>query len=217
MRIDKRLHLIMPIYEDDKGESIVAWVHSTPLSEEVVDRYFMVLGQTYNGIFSQGLGIASGPSVALRLLRHIATERNVWHDDPKTGTVGVERGLVEEMRRLTMVDALGKDGKWQQLPLQVALDQGVISPEDRTEVENAIAFFIVASAILPRALRPVMLTPAAELLGAQTSYLSFTEWSSSLRTSIGTGSSGERSPAPASGESEPANATVGGKRRSVPV
>jgi hypothetical protein len=218
MRIDKKLHLIVPIYQGEEGDSpVVAHVHSMPLGEAVVDRYFMVLGQTYSAIFSQGLGLAGGPPHAMRVLRHIATERGVWHDDPKTGAIGVEHGLVEEMRRLTMVAALNKEGRWVDLPLQIAVDQGILSSEDKAEVENAIAFFIAASATLNRAQRPAMVKAAAELWGAQISSSTFTEFLTSLRTSTATGSSGEKSPAPASEKPAPANAMVAGKPASIPV
>jgi len=206
MRIDKRLHLIVPVYADEEGGDVVAYVHSTPIAEEVVDRYFMVLGQTYSTIFSQGLGLAGGPPHAMRVLRHVATERGIWFDDPKTQAIGVERGLVEEMRRLTMVSALGKDGKWEGIPLAVAVDRGVLSAEDKTEVENAIAFFIVASATLGRAQRPGMLRAAAGLWGAQISSSNFTEWMSSLKTSTATANSGEKSPAIANAKPAPATA-----------
>ncbi len=208
MRIDKRLHLVIPVYSDD-GE-IVAYVHSTPLDEEVVDRYFMVLAQTYAAIFSQGIGLAAGPSHALRILKFVATERGVWFDD-SSGKIGVERGLIEEIRRLTMVAALSKEAKWEQLPLQVAIDRGVLNNEDRSEVENAIVFFIVGCATIPRVSRQGLLGAAAELWGAQVTSSPFTEWLSSLKTSIATVSSGARSPAIAKEEPARANATVGGK------
>jgi hypothetical protein len=216
MRIDKRLHLVIPIYADEEGGDIVAHVHSSPISEAVIDRYFMVLGQTYSAIFSQGLGLAGGPPHAMRVLKAIATERGKWHDDSKTGEVGVENGLVEEMRRLTMVEAM-KDGKWVDMPLAVAVAQGVLSPDDKTEVENAIAFFTAASATLGRAQRAGMLRAAAELWGAEISSLSFTEWRSSLKTSTPAGNTGEKPPAPAKDDKPPANAVVAGKPRSVPV
>lgn len=216
MRIDKRLHLIVPIYEDNSDDSpIVAYVHSVPLAEAIVDRYFMVLGQTYNAIFSQGLGFVAGPGHAMRVLRHIAEERGVWHD--KEGTAGVERGLVEEIRRLTNVAALDKDGKWNALPLQVALDQGVISAEDKSEVENAIAFFIATCATLNRAQREGVLRAAGEIWGAQISSLDFTAWLNSLRTSTVTVNSGEKSPVAAKEKPARANAKVDGKPSSIPV
>jgi len=216
MRIDKKLHLVVPIYQDEEGGDIVAHVHSSPISEAIIDRYFMVLGQTYSAIFSQGLGLAGGPPHAMRVLKAIATERGKWHDDPKTGEIGVEHGLVDEMRRLTMVDAF-KDGKWHDMPLEVAVAQGILSAEDRTEVENAIAFFTAASATLGRAQRAGMLRAAAELWGAEISSLSFTEWRSSSRTSTQAGNTGEKPPAPAKDDKPPANAVVAGKPRSVPV
>ncbi len=241
VRIDKRLNLTVPIYSDPedcaacKGagaidgkrcqpcdgtgkqpEHVVAYVHSVPLGEEVVDRYFMLLGRTYNAIFSQGLGFAAGPGHAMRVLRHIAVELGVWGDDPKAQTVGAQRGLVEEIRRLTMVATLTKDG-WRDLPWAVAVDQGAITAQDRAEVENAIAFFIAASATLNRANLQGVLEAAGSIWGAQTSSSSFTELMSSLRTSTGTGSTGAKAPAAASGGSAPANATVGGQPRSVPV
>ncbi len=209
MRINKHLHLVIPIYADDEFGEVVSYVHSTPLLEEVVDRYFMVLGVTYSTIFSQGLGLAGGPPHAMRVLRMVATERGVWHDGPNGP--GVESGLMNEIRRTTMVAAINKDGKWDHLPLPVALDKGVVTPEDRTEVENAIVFFIVAYATLPRAQRGGVTRVAAELWGAQVSSSPFTEWSSSLRTSTATASSGARSPAAVKSEPAPANATVAGK------
>ena len=216
MRIDKRLHLVVPIYEDNSDDSpVVAYVHSVPLAEAIVDKYFMVLGQTYNAIFSQGLGFVAGPGHAMRVLRHIAEERGAWHD--KDGIAGVERGLVEEIRRLTNVAAIDKDGKWNALPLQVALDQGIISKEDKSEVENAIAFFIATCATLNRSQREGVLRAAGEIWGAQISSLDFTGWLNSLRTSTATVNSGERSPVVASEKPEHANARVAGKPRSVPV
>ena len=216
MRIDRKLHLIVPIYQDEEGGEIVAHVHSTPISESVIDHYFMVLGQTYSAIFSQGLGLAGGPPHAMRVLKAIATERGKWHDDPKTGEIGVEHGLVDEMRRLTMVDAF-KDGRWQDMPLDVAVAQGVLSTDDKTEVENAIAFFTAASATLGRAQRAGMLRAAAELWGAEISPLNFTEWRSSSRTSMSAANTGEKPSADVKEALPPANAVGGVKRRSLPV
>jgi hypothetical protein len=216
MRIDRKLNLVVPIYEDNSDDSpVIAYVHSTPLAEVVVDRYFMVLGQTYNAIFSQGLGFAAGPGHAMRVLRHIATERGVW-EDQKDGTTGVARGLVEEIRRLTNVAAIDKEGRWNALPLAVALNQGVISEDDKTEVENAIAFFIASCATLNRAQREGVLKAAGEIWGAQISYLGFTEFLNSLRTSTATGNSGEKSPADADAKPGHATAPTAGKRSSIP-
>lgn len=216
MRIDRRLYLVVPVYEGDEGTNVVAHVHSAPLAEDVVDEHFMILGKTYAAIFSGGFGMAAGPAYAMRILRHVAEEAGVWEDDRESGRTGVRQGLVEEMRRLTNV-AVKRGDDWEPMPLAIAVDAGVIDEEDLREVENAIAFFIVASASLGRSQRPAMLNAAAELWGARISSSNFTEFLNSLKTSTGTGSSGKRPPADAKGAAAPATATGGGKRRSVPV
>jgi hypothetical protein len=215
MKIDRRLNLVVPVYGDD-GKTVVAQVHSTPLSIEVVDRYFLILAQTYSQIFSRGLGIIGGPAVAMRMLREIATTEGQWENQPNATVAGVKSGLVEEMRRLTSVGVKQPDGSWNAVPLSVATSQGALSEEDVSEVENVIAFFTVASAMLPRAVRREMLDSALGLLGAQTSSSNTTEFFASLKTSTATGSSGEKSPAPASAGPGNATATRDGKPASVP-
>lgn len=216
MRIDKRLNLIVPIYDDETGK-LVANVHSTPLSEETVERHFMLLAQTFSQVFSQGLGVASGPAVALRLLRRIADNSGTWID-AKTGEPGDGQILVEEIRRLTTVLVPGEIGQpWQQVPLQTAVERGFIGAEDRAEVENAIVFFIAASATLPRAQRKEMLTQAADLWGARLSSSSATDFAASLKTSTATANTGVKPLAPAiAPPAEAANAVVDGKPVSLP-
>lgn len=235
MKIDKRLNLVVPIYGEDRpvldkdnkpivtdGKPVtfmpvVAYVHSVPLSEEVVDRYFMVIAQTYSAIFTRGLGVAGGPAVAMRLLRQVAKEQGVWADNPAQGVVGVENGLIGEIHRLTNVLVPGgPGGGWQAVPLGVAVDRNFIAAEDRTEVENAIAFFIVASAVLNRSMRRPMLEAASELWGAQITSSTSTELAISLGTSIVTDSSGAKPAAPVSGTPVAANAVVDGKPSSLP-
>jgi hypothetical protein len=232
-RIDRKLNLVVPIYGDEIAKldgagqpvldenkqpvmeaPIVAWVHSTPLSAEIIDRYFMVITQTFSAIFSQGLGVVGGPAAAMRLLRSGAQNSGIWADNEKTG-VGVENGLVAEIRRLTMV-SINEGSGWASVPLQVAQAKGFLTTEDVSEVENAIVFFIVVSATLPRTERKAMVQGAAALWGALVTSLNSTEWTASLTTSTATGSSGGTSPAPASDVHGPASATVDGKPASVP-
>jgi hypothetical protein len=216
LKIDRRLNFVVPVYDDD-GKTIRAYVHSTPLAREVADQYFLILGQTFSQLFNQGLGVAAGPGMALRLLTKIAKDRKVWDDNPDTGERGV-RNLVDEIRRLTMVivPAATAKGGWEPVPLQVAVDRKVVSDEDQAEVENAIVFFIAVSATLNRAPRKEMLSQVAGLWDAQLSSLNSTEFVASLTTSTATESSGEKSPAPASETATAANATVDGKPASVP-
>jgi len=195
MKIDRRLHLVIPIYSDDDEadkRTPIAYVHSTPLSEHVVERYYVALGQTYAAIFSQGFNLYAGPSYAMRILKDVAQKNGTWLDDPARGIAGVENGLVEEMRRTTMVAVLNKETKkWDQLPLSVSVERGYLSLDDKREVENAIVFFTATSATLNRELRRPILEAAAGLWGAQISFLDFTAYMNFLKTSTSAGNTGE--------------------------
>ena len=213
MRIDKRLNLIISIYDDEDEAKLIAHVHSTPLARETVEKNFLLLGQTFAAIYNQGLGKAAGPATSMLLLRQIAQNTGIWEE--KDGSPGSGKLLVDEIKRLTTV-IIQEGGSWQQVPLDVAVARKFLNDDDRSEVENAIVFFIVNYALLPRRERRAMIEGAAELWGAQLSFSTPSDFQTSLKTSKGTASSGEKSPAPAPSARVSANATVDGKPASVP-
>lgn len=233
VKIDKKLNLVVPIYgdpvakKDDKGAPVVeagvpvmyqpvtAYVHSTPIGRETFEKYFLTIAQTFSAIYAQGLGELAGPNVAMLLLERCARNGNEWEDDPRRGLIGVKNGLVEEIRRLTNVLVPGGNG-WEQVPLAVAVANGVIDADDVVEVESAIVFFIVASSMHRRMERRAILESAVGLWGAQISSLGLTEFAASLGTSIATASSGAKPSAPA-GAAPGATAEVDGKPASVAV
>jgi hypothetical protein len=193
VRINRALNLIVPIYSGD-GKDVVAHVHSIPLAEEVVDRYFLILGQTYNAIMSSGLGVGAGPGVAMRMLKMLAVKQGEWESRKavragEEDVIGVKDGLVEEMRRCTNVLA-PVDGRWTTIPLAQAEARGYIDAEDRAEVENAIVFFMSACATLPRDTLRKTMELVSSLWSAQTSSSTPSEFISSLQTSSETGNSG---------------------------
>lgn len=206
VRIDRRLHLVVPIYGD--GDKIVAHAHSTPLSEESIDRWHKVLALTFNEITTGGYGFVAGPRHAMRILRDLGQR-----DDLATSV----REATDEIRRLTNVLAPAGEGQpWQPVPLQVAVDRKFITEEDRREVENAVVFFIVSCATFPRHMLRGMVEESAKIWGAQITSSSATGFLDSLRTSTATASSGEKSPAPAPADSATANAMVDGRPASLP-
>jgi hypothetical protein len=174
MKIDRKLNLVVPV-ERAPGETV--YVHAMPLGREVFERYFLVISKAFAAIYNEGLGFVAGPRVAAMLIRRVAEDLNVW-DGPE----GVEAGLVAEMRRLSNVLAPSPKG-WTQIPLQQAIDQGFIDEADASEVENAIAFFTVASAMHRRAELKDVLEGASKLWGAHVSSLNCTEYTASLPTS----------------------------------
>ena len=103
--------------------------------------------------------------------------------------------LVEEIRRLTLVVVPAeRKGGWQTIPLGVAVERGFLTADDRAEVENAIVFFIVNSAVLPRAQRREMLEEASNLWGARISSSTPSEFAASLPKSTATARSGAKAP-----------------------
>lgn len=214
MKIDRRLHLVVPIY-DDNLETVRAYVHSTPIPRELFETYFMIISQTFSAIFTEGLNVAGGPGCAMVLMKQLALKKRVWEDDVENATIGVKNGLVQEIRRLTNV-IVPADRGWQQVPLHVAVDRGMIDAEDAVEVENAIVFFIVVSAVMKRSQRGDMLASAAGVWDARITSSNSTEFMSSLTTSTGTASSGAKPLADAIVDSGNATATADGKPLSLP-
>jgi len=219
VKIAKNLNFIVPIYGDD-NKKVVAHAHSTPLSEDVVDKYFLILAQTFSQIFSLGLGAGGGPGVAAKLLKSIAIKQETWDDEGDLP--GIEKGLMEEIRRLTSVIALTEKG-WQPLPLQVAVDRDFLSERDKREVENAIVFFIAVSATLGRAQAQDMMETASVLWNARLSLLNSTEYAAFLQKSTAIANSGEKKPSAVASAKisapptpPPTNATVDGRPASLP-
>lgn len=183
MKIDQRLNFVVPLYRDD--DQVYAYVHSAPVSREVFEANYLLISKTFAAIHSEGLGIAGGPRVAALLMRDIAQRMA----GPDGDSASVSGDLTNEIRRLSNVVAPGPSG-WTVTPFQEAIDNKSIDTDDLAEVENALAFFTVASAMHQRSVLAVVLRGAARLWGAQLSSLNCTGFAGSLQTSTGTGSSG---------------------------
>lgn len=180
MQIDRHLNFVIPILRDDGS---TAYVHAAPIGKQVFETYFLVIAKTFSQIYAEGLQTLAGPRVAGLMLKKIATEQGQWE--------AVERGLVNEIRRLANVVALTSKG-WTTFPFQEAIDQKFFLEDDISEVENALTFFTVASAMHRRNVLEVILSAAGELWTAQTTSSTLTEFTTSLTTSSGGESTGER-------------------------
>jgi hypothetical protein len=204
MRIDNRLNLVIPV----EGKHGVIFVHSMPISPETFDQHYLVIAKTFNAIYTGGLGATSGPRIAAKMLRDIAKRDGTWD-----GPLGVEAGVIKEIHRLSNVivpdggDAsLDKKNRpsdpdvwrapgWKAITLHEALQRDLIAAEDREVVENALAFFTVASSMHTKGVLHEVMETVCGLWSAQISSLSSTAFSASLPTSIATDSSGVTAPA----------------------
>ena len=181
MRLDDKLNLVLPVVRDD-GSTI--YIHSTPISRDVFETYFLVISKTFSEIYTEGLNVVSGPRIAAMMLRKVATEMGIWD------TVGgVRDGLMQEIRRLSNV-VYPADNGWATLPLSVAAERKIIDSEDIWEAENTIVFFIVNSTMHKKRMMPSVLERMRDLWAIQTSQLNSTGFLASLATSTETANSG---------------------------
>lgn len=183
MKIDAKLNLIVPIVDDE--DKPVAYVHSMPIARETFERYFVVISKAFSAIYGEGLSFVAGPRVAALMLRKIAEDVGEWE-----GIEGVKDGLLGEVRRLSSYIGPTPDG-WAPIPLEDAVHRGLLSADDLAEVENAIAFFIVASAMHKKTALRQTLDGATKLWGARVTSLNSTEFAVSLKTLIADGTTGE--------------------------
>lgn len=200
-KIDRNLNLVIPILgdpitvkdsqsgEDVIRENIVAWVHSTPVSSQIWDTYFLDISGAFVELYKRNLNWALGPRVAMKMLEKVAKEAGTWDD--AEGRAGVNSGLVGEIKRSTHVAAPGPQG-WEVLPYYQAVERNIISADDAREVENQIAFFTLAWWVHTKNEREAVIREAARFSGSQVTSLNITEFVASLKTSTPVASTGEK-------------------------
>jgi hypothetical protein len=173
VKINPKLNLVIPV-ETDGG---LLYVHAVPISNEVFERYYLVISKAFSAIHREGLGDVAGPRVAKMVLLDVAARLGTLED--------VQQGLIAEINRLANVLVLGSGG-WSPIPLHDAMRDGFLSAEDISEVENALAFFTVLSSMHKRKILDSILDGAASLWGALIVSSSCMEFAASLETSTET-------------------------------
>lgn len=181
MAIDRSLNLAFPV-DTRRGE---VWVHSTPLSRAVFERYYMVMGHAFAITVEIGGALIAGPRVAALSLRDAAKRMGIWE-----GEGGVELGLLPEIHRLTNVIVPVPEGGWQTMPLPDAHKAQILNDDDFAEVEGTVVFFMLGSALMPGADLATMRNGLASRLSAQITSSNSTVFKDSLPKSTATGSSG---------------------------
>lgn len=170
MKIDPKLNIVIPV--DVEGKTF--HVYSSPISIEVFKAYHLPIAKTFSALYNEGLHFTAGPRVAAMILEDKSRALGLWD-----GPAGVEMGLMNEIRRLTSV-LLPSDKGWVNYPLQDVVDRNLMSPEDVSEVENILTFFIVTSAMHRKAELGAILNGAAKLWDAQITSSGCSEFAASL-------------------------------------
>ena len=193
--INRQLNLVIPIARDDET---VLHIHCTPIRSETFEFYHMVLAKTWSGFIQNGLDPRSAPSVAALVLKDTAkaTVRvpgmSWWEGNDG---VGGDAGLLAEVIRLSNAVVPSKDNGWSSIPLQMAIDQNLVTAEEKSEVMNLVTFFTVASSMPPRVDREKIVRGMASMYELLTTYSNSTEFANSLKTLTPDASSGQKGPA----------------------
>lgn len=175
--LDAKLNIVIPVDGTARG---TVYVHSTPISREVYRKYFEELTRTFGLITRSGDLTMIGPASAALYLEKAATALGTWDSRD-----GVRDGLIAEIHRLTNIKAVNGKG-WEVIPYYEA--QGILSDDDRAEIEDILCFFTLCSSVLHRPQRGPILRITAGLWGAQLTSLSCTEFDASSQGSTPAGS-----------------------------
>lgn len=131
MKIDKALNLVLAVDRD----GFTIHVHSSPISEEVFENYYLPISKTFAGIYDEGVALAA-PRIAGMMLKDVSKRLGLWE-----GEEGVQAGLMKEIERLTNVLVPGDNGGFVSMPLESAMARDKISPEEYREIFGQIIFF----------------------------------------------------------------------------
>jgi hypothetical protein len=179
--INKKLNLVIPIEEDG---NIKAWIHSSPISREVFESNYLLIVKTLSNLYGNGVGPVMSVRVAKLGLKDTAKEMNDQQD--------ISINLINEIHRLTMILMPNPMGKWESLPYDVVANRKLIDEDTLAEVENALVYFIVASAIHLKNELPTVYQGLFQIWNAQTTSSNVTDYMSSLPMLTPTENTGER-------------------------
>jgi hypothetical protein len=181
--INKKLNLVIPV-DTDKGK---IWIHSTPISKEVFESNYLLLTKTLADLYLNGIGPSFAPRIALLSLKDTAREMNADND--------ISNNLIQEIYRLTNALMPDPSGRWQTIPFVEVISKSIIDEQQLSEVENAIIYFIVASAVHLRSELQMAYLGLKNNWNAQTTLLNVTEYGNSLVISTTAVNTGEKTQA----------------------
>ncbi|HAT2327038.1 TPA: hypothetical protein I8187_002219 [Citrobacter freundii] len=174
MKIDKKLNLVTNITREDGS---IVYLHVTPFPYEVVEEHCLLLGNLFTNFISQVGGLGAARVAAMMLRKKLKREQELNADNGQHGPT-----IVDEIQRLTSV-VWNDGGTWKTASFDVAMKQGIISPDEYREVEGEVVFFMVSSAIQKAHLIAPTVGSVIGMFGGQLESLSVTAFRDSLLTS----------------------------------
>jgi hypothetical protein len=186
VQINDALSLVIPLRRDAEGNPLTYAFH-TPIPREVFEANYQILAGTKSAIFMKGLAYAGdvGPRIATLELKEqakkLSLERGDLSPNGEPNTVSAT-ALLAEIKRLTLVLIPTLAG-WENVPVDVAMQQDAIDADDWREAESGLVFFTCAYALTPKAQRRNMADGIASILPGSITSLPPTEFAVSLAKS----------------------------------
>ena len=177
VKIDKKLNLVTNITREDGS---IVYLHVTPFPYEVVEEHCLLLGNLFTNFISQVGGLGAARVAAMMLRKKLKREQDLNADQGQQGQQGPT--IVDEIQRLTSV-IWNDGGAWKTTSFDVAMKQGIISPDEYREVEGEVVFFMVSSAIQKAQLIAPTVGSVIGMYGGRLESLSVTAFRDSLQTS----------------------------------
>jgi hypothetical protein len=180
VKIDKKLNLVTNITREDGS---IVYLHVTPFPYEVVEEHCLLLGNLFTNFISQVGGLGSARVAAMMLRKKLKREQELMDEANQQAQQAQQApNIVDEIQRLTSV-VWNDCGAWKTASFEVAMKQGIISPDEYREVEGEVVFFMVTSAIQKAHLIAPTVGSVIGMFGGQLVSLSVTAFRDSLQTS----------------------------------
>lgn len=180
VKIDKKLNLVTNITREDGS---IVYLHVTPFPYEVVEEHCLLLGNLFTNFISQVGGLGSARVAAMMLRKKLKREQELMDEANQQAQQAQQApNIVDEIQRLTSV-VWNDCGAWKTASFEVAMKQGIISPDEYREVEGEVVFFMVTSAIQKAHLIAPTVGSVIGMFGGQLVSSSVTAFRDSLQTS----------------------------------
>lgn len=185
MRINEELKLVIPLPSDDAGITLHAY--HTPISREVYEAHYRVLAATKAYLASNGVNFqfGTGPRIATLTLRDEGRRNAMQRGNVDKNGKPIEAdtdAFLLEIRRLTTILAPGPNG-YETLPIDTAIQRGLIDEEDWRETESFLVFFTLQYALALKSEKTETAKAMASLVKAVITSSSPMDFLNSLRTS----------------------------------
>ncbi len=169
MQINSALNIVIPIRFDDAGSATI-YAYHTPISREVFEANYRLIGGTLAMLQSKSVG-TNVVDVATLALKDIGRRDAREWGLPEGLSIedgGMAVPLLAELKRLTQIISPSPAG-YITIPVDVALNTKAIDPDDWSEAESALVFFMSGFSTKRRNLPQVAADLASPLLGSITS------------------------------------------------